>query len=109
MKQISNREYGKFRQYRTDKPEVVDKLLIQCLLRHKVQIQGRYGERQNYKKALNKLRGYSISSQNKRDDVADAFAQLALYSESMGGAKVKVISRLFKMNCGFGIAIHLMV
>lgn len=49
----------------------------------------------NYKKALNKLCGYSVSSKNKHDDVADAFAQLALYSESMGGAKVKVIPRIF--------------
>ena len=132
------------------KPEVVDELLIQCLLRHKVQmscfesnsaggrvaqtvqagvkarggitkIETRYTTQnketkilanspwckehclfkddtvsdKNYKKALNKLCGYSVSSKNKHDDVADAFAQLALYSESMGGAKVKVIPRIF--------------
>lgn len=132
------------------KPEVVDELLIQCLLRHKVQmscfesnsaggrvaqtvqagvkarggitkIETRYTTQnketkilanspwckehclfkddtvsdKNYKKALNKLCGYSVSSKNKHDDVADAFAQLALYAESMGGAKVKVIPRIF--------------
>lgn len=132
------------------KPEVVDEMLIQCLLRHKVQmscfesnsaggrvaqtvqagvkarggitkIETRYTTQnketkilsnspwvkerclfkddtvsdKNYKKALNKLCGYSVSSKNKHDDVADAFAQLALYSESMGGAKVKVIPRIF--------------
>lgn len=132
------------------KPEVVDELLIQCLLRHKVQmscfesnsaggrvaqtvqagvkarggstkIETRYTTQnketkilanspwtkqhclfkddsvsdKNYKKALNKLCGYSVSSKNKHDDVADAFAQLALYADSMGGAKVKVIARPF--------------
>ena len=132
------------------KPEVVDELLIQCLLRHKVQmscfesnsaggrvaqtvqagvkarggttkIETRYTTQQketkilanspwvkqrclfkddtvsdkNYKKALNKLCGYSVSSRNKHDDVPDAFAQLALYADSMGGAKVKVIPRIF--------------
>jgi predicted phage terminase large subunit-like protein len=132
------------------KPEVVDELLIQCLLRHKVQmscfesnsaggrvaqtvqagvkarggitkIETRYTTQnketkilanspwvkerclfkddtvsdKNYKKALNKLCGYSVSSKNKHDDVPDAFSQLALYAESMGGAKVKVIPRIF--------------
>ena len=130
------------------KPEVVDELLIQCLLRHKVQmscfesnsaggrvaqtvqagvkamggstkIETRYTTQnketkilanspwvkqhclfkddtvsdKDYKKAVNKLCGYSVSSKNKHDDVPDAFAQLALYAESMGGAKVKVINR----------------
>lgn len=132
------------------KPEVVDELLIQCLLRHKVQmscfesnsaggrvaqtvqarvkarggstkIETRYTTQnketkilanspwvkqhclfkddtvsdKNYKRAVTKLCGYSVSSRNKHDDVPDAFAQLALYGESMGGAKVQVIARPF--------------
>lgn len=132
------------------KPEVVDELLIQMLLKHKVQlscfesnaaggrvaqtvqagvkarggitkIETRYTTQnketkilanspwvkehclfkddtvsdKNYKKVINKLCGYSVSSRNKHDDVCDAFAQLAIYAESMGGAKVKVIPRLW--------------
>ena len=132
------------------KPEIVDELLIQMLIKHKVQmscfesnaaggrvaqtvqngvkarggitkIETRYTTQnketkilanspwvkqhclfkddsvsdKNYKKALNKLCGYSVSSRNKHDDVADAFSQLALYAESMGGAKVHVIQRPF--------------
>ena len=130
------------------KPEIVDELLIQLLLKHKVQmscfesnsaggrvaqtvqagvkarggitkIETRYTTQNKetkilanspwvkehclfkddtvsdkyYKKMLNKLCGYSVSSRNKHDDVPDAFSQLALYAESMGGAKVTVINR----------------
>ena len=46
-----------------------------------------------YKRALGKLCSYSISAKNKHDDVPDAFAQLALYAEGMGMAKVRVIQR----------------
>ena len=132
------------------KPEVVDELLIQTLLKHKVQIScfesnaagGRVAQTvqagvkarggitkietryttqnketkilanspwvkqhclfkddtisdKNYKKALNKLCAYSVSTRSKHDDVPDAFSQLALYAESMGGAKVKIIPRLW--------------
>ena len=132
------------------KPEIVDELLIQMLLKHNVQIScfesnsagGRVAQTvqagvkarggitkietryttqnketkilanspwvkehclfkddtvsdKDYKKVINKLCGYSVSSRNKHDDVCDAFAQLALYAESMGGAKVKVIQRLW--------------
>ena len=130
------------------KPEVIDELLIDALVRHKVQtacfesnsaggrvaqivqagvkakggitkIETKYTSQnketkilinsswvkehclflddsvssKNYKKAINKLCSYSTSSRNKHDDVPDAFAQLALYAESFGGARVKVIQR----------------
>ena len=132
------------------KPEIVDELLIQMLLKHKVQIScfesnaagGRVAQTvqagvkarggitkietryttqnketkilanspwvkehclfkddsvsdKNYKKALNKLCAYSVSTRSKHDDVPDAFSQLALYAESMGGAKVKIIPKLW--------------
>jgi predicted phage terminase large subunit-like protein len=132
------------------KPEIVDELLIQMLIKHRVQmscfesnsaggrvaqtvqagvkarggitkIETRYTTQnketkilanspwtkahclfkddsvsdRGYKRALTKLCGYSVSSRNKHDDVPDAFAQLAIYAESMGGAKVKVIARPF--------------
>ena len=130
------------------KPEIVDELLIQTLIKHKVQMScfesnsagGRVAQtvqegvktrggitkittryttqnkatkilanspwvkqrclfkddsvsEKNYKKALGKLCSYSISSRNRHDDVADAFAQLCIYAESFSGAKVRVIDR----------------
>lgn len=133
-----------------EKPEVVDELLISCLLRHKVQIScfesnsagGRVAKTvqegvkarggitkietkyttQNketkihvnspwvkehclfkddsvaspeYRRAVSKLCAYSTAGKNKHDDVPDAFAQLAIFAESMGGATVTVVKRPF--------------
>ena len=133
-----------------EKPEVVDELLISCLLRHKVQIScfesnsagGRVAKTvqegvkarggitkietkyttQNketkihvnspwvkehclfkddsvaspeYRRAVSKLCAYSTAGKNKHDDVPDAFAQLAIFAETMSGATVQVIKRPF--------------
>lgn len=46
-----------------------------------------------YKKAVGKLCTYTTAGKNRHDDVADAFAQLAEYAESMGGGKAEVFRR----------------
>jgi len=48
-----------------------------------------------YKKALGKLCSYTTAGRNKHDDVPDAFAQLAEYSQSFNGASVEIIQRPF--------------
>ena len=48
-----------------------------------------------YTKALNFLCGYTMAGKNKYDDVADAFAQLAIYVESMTMSKVEIVKRFF--------------
>ena len=133
-----------------EKPEIVDELLIACLLRHNVQVSrfesnsagGRVAQTvqegvklkggrtkietkyttQNketkilvtspwvkehclfkddsvstpeYRRAITKLCAYSTAGKNKHDDVPDAFAQLAQFAETMGGATVTVVKRPF--------------
>ena len=131
-------------------PEIVDELLINALLRHKVQMSrfesnsagGRVAQTvqqavkdrggrtkvetkyttsnkatkilinspwvkehcmfkddtvsdRNYKRAVGKLCSYTTAGKNKHDDVPDAFAQLAEYAETFGGASIKVFARPF--------------
>lgn len=49
----------------------------------------------NYKRAIDKLCSYTTAGRNKKDDVVDAFAQLALYAETFGQTRIAIIKRPF--------------
>ena len=48
-----------------------------------------------YRNMLQQLTSYSLEGKNKHDDVCDAFAQLAVYIQGMGGNKIQIMRRLF--------------
>lgn len=48
-----------------------------------------------YLKAVNFLCSYTMAGKNRYDDVADAFAQLAIYVDSMTMSKVEIVKRFF--------------
>lgn len=53
------------------------------------------GKDKEYRKAMNFLCSYTMAGKNKHDDVPDAFAQLALFAQSLSGSKVEVFKRPF--------------
>ena len=61
-----------------------------CLFRDDTTIKSK-----EYEKALNFLCSFTMAGKNKYDDVADAFAQLAIYVENMSVSKVEIVKRLF--------------
>ena len=61
-----------------------------CLFRDDTTIKSK-----EYEKALNFLCSFTMAGKNRYDDVADAFAQLAIYVENMSVSKVEIVKRLF--------------
>lgn len=49
----------------------------------------------NYNQFMYKMSAYSIKGKNKHDDVPDALAQYALYTENLDAGKVTVMRRIF--------------
>lgn len=55
--------------------------------------QGLYKRNSDYGRAMTKLVEYTTAGKNKHDDVPDVMAMLALYAQSFGANRVKVLER----------------